>query len=58
MKQLQSQLREQAEKYLAIVENSKDLVYMVDQHGTIVFLSQQASQYGIDPKQAESKNFL
>jgi len=58
MKQLQSQLREQAEKYLAIVENSKDIVYMVDQTGTIIFLSQQASQYGIDPKKAESRNFL
>lgn len=58
MKKLQKQLKEQADRYLAIVENSKDIVYMVDHKGDITFISQQASRYGIDPKKSESKNFL
>ena len=58
LKKVQESLRQSAEHYRTIVENTNDIVYSVDGQGTIKFLSPQATRYGIDPKAAVSKNML
>ena len=58
LKKAQQSLRQSAEQYRTIVENTHDLVYTVDTQGIIKFLGPQATRYGIDPKKAVSKNML
>jgi ABC-type amino acid transport substrate-binding protein len=58
LEKVQESLRQSAEHYRAIVENTNDIVYSVDGQGTIKFLSPQATRYGIDPKAAVSRNML
>ena len=58
LKDVQESLRQSAEHYRAIIENTNDVVYSVKVDGTIKFLSPQASRYGIDPKTAVSMNML
>jgi len=54
--QLQSSLKDSAERYRAIVENTNDIVYSVDAKGYFRFISPQAARYGIDPKKAISQH--
>lgn len=58
LKSAQASLKDSAEQYRAIVENTGDVVYAVDPEGKINFLGPQAVRYGISPQAAVGKNIL
>ncbi len=58
LKATQESLKESAEQYRAIIENTYDIVYSIDTNGQIAFLGPQAINYGIDPESAVSQNIM
>ena len=46
------------ERYRVLIENTKDIVYSLDAEGIFKYIGPQVAQYGFDPEDVISQNFL
>jgi PAS domain S-box-containing protein/putative nucleotidyltransferase with HDIG domain len=49
---------EENERYRILIENTKDIVYLLDAEGVFKYIGPQVAQYGFDPEEVISQNFL
>ncbi|MBN1619846.1 PAS domain S-box protein [candidate division WOR-3 bacterium] len=51
-------LKEEQEKFKHLITGSRDIVYMIDTEGKIVFIGPQTKSYNIDPDEVVGKNLI
>ncbi len=49
---------EENERYRILIENTNDIVYSLDSEGNFTYIGPQVKQYGFEPEEVISQNFL
>jgi len=49
---------EESERYRILIENTSDIVYSLDSEGNFTYIGPQVKQYGFEPEEVISQNFL
>src|SRR4030042_1427904 len=52
------EILEENERYRILIENTNDIVYSLDSEGNFTYIGPQVKQYGFEPEEVISQNFL